>query len=144
LKESDVGETVTVEGEVTCIVTGMESWLARDPLEVSVTVPLYVDCARVAAGDAVIVSVAGVLPEVGETESHWPPLLVKLVAVKGRIVDPSLVVILTVCVAVPPGDAERVSDAGAESKAGGPTTFSVTGMLTVVPTPNPVSVSVPE
>jgi hypothetical protein len=40
LKVSEVGATVTVDGEVTVIVTGMLSWLASEPLEVNVTEPL--------------------------------------------------------------------------------------------------------
>jgi hypothetical protein len=92
---------------------------------------------------AVTVKDPGVVPEAGDTESQFPPLLVKPVTLYGNTVLPSLLVTFMVCVAEPPDGLLRMRLFVDGTKVGCPVMVSVTGTTVVVPTPMPDKVRVP-
>ena len=93
----------------------------------------------------VMVRVPGVVPELGDTESQLPPLLVEDEAVKLKTVVPSLLLILTVWLVVPPAEVVRFTLVGEDTMVGAPRTLRVTGTTTepVLPMLRPLTVMDP-
>ena len=77
MKLNDVGLTVAVEGLTTSSSIGTEMGLPVAPKEVMVTWPIYVPMGRFAPL-AETETLAGVVPLVGVTESHVPPVGVSI------------------------------------------------------------------